>query len=235
MLRGQMASPKRPIATQNEGPLHAALKSWYRQPGDRLEVPVDGRQIDLVRGPLLIEIQTSSFASLRRKLQQLLELHSVRLVHPVTLQKWIVRTEGQHGKVIGRRKSPRTGRLEDVFYELVSLAPILSHPRFSLEIVLTNEDEVRKREPGRAWRRKGWVVVERRLLEVVDSCRIVEPHDLLGLLPSGLTAPFSTADISQRADVSRNLAQKMAYCLREAGVIDVIGKQGNARLYGVAA
>ena len=230
-----MASPKRPIATQNEGPLHAALKSWYREPGDRVEVPVDGRQIDLVRGGLLIEIQTSSFASLRRKLQQLLKSHSVRLVHPVTQHKWIVRTEGKRGKVIGRRKSPRTGRLEDVFYELVSLAPILSHPGFSFDIVLTKEDEVRKREPGRAWRRKGWVVVERRLLKVVDSRLIVDPQDLLGLLPQGLTPPFSTADISERADVPRNLAQKMSYCLRAAGVLDVVGKQGNARLYGVAA
>ena len=28
-------SPHRKIATLNEKPLHAALKKWYRQPGDR--------------------------------------------------------------------------------------------------------------------------------------------------------------------------------------------------------
>ena len=46
------------IATLREGPLHAALKAWYRQPGDGVEVPVDCSQVDLVRGGLLVEIQT---------------------------------------------------------------------------------------------------------------------------------------------------------------------------------
>jgi hypothetical protein len=41
--------PRHTIATMNEGPLHASLKAWYAQPGDREEVPVDGRQIDLGR------------------------------------------------------------------------------------------------------------------------------------------------------------------------------------------
>ena len=42
------------IGTLNEKPLHAALKAWYAQPGDRLEVAVDGFVVDIVRGDLLI-------------------------------------------------------------------------------------------------------------------------------------------------------------------------------------
>ena len=61
------------IGTLNEGSLHAGLKQWLWQPGDRVEVPVGGFVVDLVRGNQLIEIQTTSFAAMGRKLDHLLE------------------------------------------------------------------------------------------------------------------------------------------------------------------
>jgi hypothetical protein len=56
------------INVYNEKSLHAALKKWYTQPGDQLEIRVDGYIIDLVRGDLLVEVQTGSFSPLKRKL-----------------------------------------------------------------------------------------------------------------------------------------------------------------------
>ena len=41
-----------------EKPLHAGVKRWYAEDGDRIEVPIGGYVIDLVRGDLLIEVQT---------------------------------------------------------------------------------------------------------------------------------------------------------------------------------
>jgi len=55
------------IGTLNEGALHAQLKEWYRRPGDLLEQVAGGFVVDLVRGDLLVEIQTGGFAPLRRK------------------------------------------------------------------------------------------------------------------------------------------------------------------------
>jgi len=58
------------IGELNEKPLHAALKTWYAGPDDRVEVPVNGGQrgyvIDLVQDDLLIEIQTGNFSSIKR-------------------------------------------------------------------------------------------------------------------------------------------------------------------------
>jgi hypothetical protein len=227
-------SPYRPIATLNEGPLHAALKAWYWRDGDRTEVPVDGRQVDIVRGDLLVEIQTRSLGALRGKLEGLLEDHFVRLVHPVACVRWILRFDQVEQRWVGRRKSPKHGRLEDAFAELVGLASLLAHPRFSFEILLTQEEEVRRQEPGRAWRRRGWVVVERRLLDVLESHLFRDVGDLGRLLPPGLPAPFSTADLAERLHLARHIAQKMAYCLKAARVIEPAGKRGNARLYHVA-
>jgi hypothetical protein len=229
----ESASHSNAIATLNEGPLHSALKAWYARAGDLLEVPVDGRQIDIVRGDLLIEIQTRNLAAIRRKLEVLLEIHHVHLVHPVAHERWILRVEGDDHQVTGRRRSPRRGRLEDAFKELVSVAKLLSHPRFSCEILLTREEEVRRHEPGRAWRRNGWVVVERRLLDVVESHILRDPRDLCRTLPLELPAPFTATDLAAGLRISPALAQKMAYCLREAGAITTEGKRGHARTYRV--
>ena len=218
----------------NEGPLHAALKAWYAAPGDREEVPMDGRQIDLVRGETLIEIQTKSLGSLSQKLQVLLEHHRVVVVHPVGVEKWVVRLD-EDGVVLGRRKSPKRGRLEDAFEELVGLAKVLAHPNFSLEILLVAEDEVRRHEPGRVWRRKGWVIVERRLVNVLER-RVFQGGDAFrDLLPHGLPAPFTTAHLAQSLGIPRDLAQKMAYCLRASGAVVDDGKDGNARRYRLRA
>ncbi|MDH3682126.1 MAG: hypothetical protein OEV40_19505, partial [Acidimicrobiia bacterium] len=59
----------------NEGSLHAELKDVFARPGDELEVELDGFVIDIRRGDTLIEIQTSSFAAMGRKLDHLLAGH----------------------------------------------------------------------------------------------------------------------------------------------------------------
>ncbi|MBN1867913.1 hypothetical protein JW916_11535 [Candidatus Sumerlaeota bacterium] len=226
------AESRRRFATLNEKPLHAALKAWYAGPEDRTEVHVDGSLVDIVRASdgLLVEIQTRNLAAIRRKLTRLLARHRVRLVHPVAIEKWIVRTDGE-GAVLGRRKSPKRGRVEDAFTELVHVPRLLVHPNFSFEVVLIREEEVRRHQPGRVWRRKGWTTCERRLIEVVGRRAFETPAQLAGTLPDGLPDPFTTRDLAALLEIRLALAQKMTYCLREMDAISVSGKKGNAVLY----
>jgi len=226
--------PAHLISTLNESPLHADLKAWYARPGDRLEVPVEGFIIDIVREDLLIEIQTGSLASLKRKLPALADEYPVRLVVPIPREKWIVRLAEDGQNTLSRRRSPRRGQIEDIFGELVSFPQLLAHPNFSLEVLLTQEEELRRYDGTRAWRRRGWVTHERRLLEVVDRRRFSTPGEMAGLLPPSLDEPFSTADLAAAIARPRRLAQRMAYCLREMGEIEAVDKQGNAILYGRA-
>jgi len=218
------------IGVLRESPLHAALKSWCAGPGDKVEVPVDGFIIDIVQEDGLVEVQTGGFSSIRKKLLSLVEHHRVQLVYPIAQDKWIVKVAGD-GQMVSRRKSPKRGRWSDVFDELVRFPKLLIHPSFSLELVLTQEDEIWRPATGRAWRRRGWRVEERHLLRVVEHRVFATPLDLLGLLPGDLSEPFTTADIATVLHRRRPLAQKMAYCLREMGVIVPIGKNGNAILY----
>jgi hypothetical protein len=221
------------IGTLREKPLHASLKRWYARAGDRVEVPVDGFVIDLVREDLLIEVQTSGFSSMKRKATSLLQLgHRLRIVHPIPVDKWIVKVDAE-GAVLSRRRSPRHGAPTDIFAELVSFPELLVHPHLEVDVLLTIEEEYRHLTPGRAWRRKGWAVAERRLIEVVDSLLITDSEDLTRLLPDGLPERFTTADLAAKLGRSRRAAQQMAYCLQRAGVIVAVGKNGNTVRYRV--
>jgi hypothetical protein len=218
------------IGTLREGALHAQLKAWYRRPGDRIEVPVAGYVLDLVRGDLLVEIQTGGFAPLRKKLDALTREHCVRLVAPVPLQRRIVRLSAE-GELLSARRSPRRGRIEDVFSRLVSIPTLLCRPRFELEVLLTHEDELRVHVPGRAFRRHGWTVAGRTLASVQAHVRIRDPDQAAALLPAELPDPFDTADLAEAAAVTRRLAQQMVYCLRLMGALETHGKRGHSSLY----
>jgi hypothetical protein len=221
----------RTIGTLNEKPLHAALKRWYARPNDHLEVAVDGYVIDIVRGDLLVEIQTRNFASIKQKLIDLAAHYPVRLVYPIASEKWIVRLEKDGHRSLGRRKSPKRGNLLEVFAELVSFPQLLSRPNFSLHVLLIQEEEVRRFDGRRGWRRRGWVTHQRRLLKVVDQRLFEAPADLLTLVPPSLDEPFTTSELAAAITRPRWLAQKMAYCLRKMGAIAPSGKRGNSILY----
>ncbi len=219
------------IGTLNEKPLHAALKRWYARAGDLTEAPVDGFTVDIVRGDWLIEIQTRNLSAIRGKLYTLTQRHCVRLVYPVAQEKWIVRLSKTDKSVLGRRKSPKRSTVENLFEELVSIPQLIAHPNFSIEVVLIQEEEVRREVNTRRGQRRGWVTHERRLLEVVGQCLLETPADLLALIPTTLKDPFTTTDLAHAIGRTPWLAQKMAYCLREMGAITVIGKRGRGLLY----
>jgi hypothetical protein len=218
------------IGTLREGELHRQLKQWYRRPGDLVEEVVSDYVVDIVRGDLLIEIQTGSFTPLRRKLERLAPDHPVRIVTPIAVTRRIVRLSGE-GEILSSRRSPVHGRVEDIFARLVSIPALLCRPGVEIEVLLTEESEMRVHRPGRAFRRHGWVVCGRSLASIVDRRRIAGPGDAVALLPPRLPREFDTAELADSAGISRRLAQQMTYCLSAMGAIEMVGIRRRARVY----
>ena len=219
------------IGTLGEKSLHAALKDWYAQPGDLIESEVGGFHIDIVRRNLLIEIQTANFSSLKRKLTRLLETHPLRLVYPIAREKWIVRLAADGKTRLGRRKSPKRGHLSHLFLELVRIPDLIMNPNFSLEVLLIQEEETRCADGAGSRRRKGLSLVDRCLIEVLSRHLFTEPLDFLSLMPPDLKEPYSTRELAESLGQPRWIAQKITYCLRSMGVLEIAGKNGNALLY----
>ncbi len=219
------------IGTLNEKALHAALKEWIAEPGDRFETPVEGYVVDIVRGDELMEIQTRNFSTMKQKLQELTQRQPLRLVYPIAMEKWIVSLPKDSTSKLRRRKSPKRGQPAQLFAELVSIPKLILSPHFTIEMLLIQEEEVRFYDGNRAWRRRGWVVQERRLLDVVERRVYRSPADLAALIPETIDNGFDTSELADALNVRRRLAQQMAYCLRECGAIEQVGKAGNALLY----
>ena len=115
--------------------------------------------------------------------------------------------------------------------ELVSFPSLLSHPNFTLEIALVEEEELRRPDARRGWRRGGFVIEERRLLGVVDTVVLEAPEHLLQLLPSDLPVPFTSADLADGLGRSRHFGQEVAYCLRVSEAVEVVGRDRRGILY----
>ncbi|MBW2409423.1 MAG: hypothetical protein JRF72_06455 [Deltaproteobacteria bacterium] len=222
---------KHRIGVLGEKSLHAKLKEWYSQPGDRFEKVIDNFHIDIVRDKFLIEIQTRSFSSIKRKLETLVKKFTVRLVLPIAREKWIVRIARNGTTQLGRRKSPKKGNIFHLFQELVSFPDLIKNRNFSIEVLFTLEEEIRRDDGLGSWRRKGWSIADRCLIEVTGNHIFERPSDFLALIPASVPDPFSTKDLAEITGIPRWLAQKMAYYLRKMRVIESVGKSGNSVLY----
>ena len=155
------------------------------------------------------------------------------MIYPIPREKWIVKQANEYSGKATRRKSPKRGRVEDIFFEMVSFPHLLLSPNFSLEVLLIKEEEVRRYDEKGSWRKRGWVTEERRLLEVEGQRLFEDATDLRALLPEALGETFTTGDLAEVIGIRIRLAQKMVYCLRKAEVIELKGKRGRANLYGV--
>ncbi len=217
--------------------LHRELKERYATSDDAdVEVRHGAYRVDVVRGRELVEIQHSGLSAIRRKVEELLATHKVRVVKPLVTAKLLVKRKRKSGPVVDRRWSPKRQTLIDAFDELVSFARLLPHKRLTMEIVPVVVEEWRRPGHGRRRRRRDndFVIEDRVLIETESPVEIVKPADMLRLLPEPPPREFDTAELANHLGVKRWIAQRIAYCLRESGVVRQVGKRGNALVYRLA-
>ncbi|MFW9798775.1 MAG: hypothetical protein ACFFE2_17195 [Candidatus Thorarchaeota archaeon] len=225
---------KRPaIGTLQERSLHASLKELYCTGDAKTEVQIDGFVVDVVKGGLLIEIQTRNFAAIKNKLRTLFKVYPVRLVHALPRRKWIVKETSDGSTQLSRRLSPKSCGFEDIFDELVRIPSFIIHSNFSIEVLLIDEEEIRRKDGMGSWRRRGWSIVDRRLIEVIDRRVYETPSDFLHFIPDSLEKPFTNSDLVNALDISRRLGQKLTYSLRKMNALKIVGKRGNALLHDI--
>jgi hypothetical protein len=216
------------IGSLNESSIHSALKKLYA-PSKDTEIRVGEYIVDSSRNDLIVEIQTGSFAKIRKKLTSLLAHHPVRLVHPIARDKTIVVYDGEMKEILRTRKSPKRGELLDIVYELVHIPDILGHPRFSLEVLLTREEEIRRADGLGSWRRRGVSIVDRRLVEVLERRGFETIDSYLTLLSPAIGSTFTNRDLAERMGKPVEKVRRLTYCLKRCGAIEVAGTEGKAQ------
>ena len=218
------------LAIMNECSLHSEIKKVYSLIGDQFEVKIGNYIVDILRANLIIEVQTKNFSALKEKLQALTENHRVRLVYPLAEKKWITQVTKDH-VVLNSHKSPRKGRLTDLFAELVMIPHLIDEENFSLEVLLIDEDEVRCDDGKGSWRRKGVSIIDRKLLKVNDRILFQTKADYLKILPENLNEVFTNKELAKLAKIPIRTARQITYCLKKGGVVRLAGKKVREQVF----
>ena len=204
--------------------LHTGIKEWYSVLGGQVEVEVDDFIVDVVKDGLLIEIQTRNLSAIKKKLGKLLLTNQVRLVYPIAKVKWIVYVSNS-GEFVRKRRSPKRGKIIDLFIEMVHLSDLINDKNFSFEVLLIEEEELRCDDGKGSWRRRGVSVKDRKLLKVFDSVVFEDRTDFLKILPDNLGVSFTNRVLAKKLGISIRLAQKITYCLRKMNALIIDGKK----------
>jgi len=196
--------------------LHKALKQHYASDTGETEVRVGDYVVDVLKDGCIYEIQTANLGALRQKLMALSRKHPVCLVCPIPAVRVISRPSID-GETLAARRSPKKGSYVDAFNELVHLTGVLPGRRLTLELLLVRERQLRVDNGLGSWRRKGVSIVERQLVEILDSRRLSKLEDYRALLPSCPEEPFTSRQLAECSGIPVGLARKALYFLSRSG------------------
>ena len=208
------------IGQLNERSLHNQLKRRYAESGGLVEQKVDGFVVDVLIGDEIVEIQTGGMIKLRRKLDQLVPAHRVRIVYPIASTIRILKT-APNGELLSNRHSPRRGRPEEAFRELGWIADMLPNARIVVDILMVAVTEVRSDDGKGSWRRRGVSIVERRLDRIDETITLVSPDDYLAMLPDCAGTRFTNSDLCECASLPYRVVQPMTGALKKMGLLSV--------------
>jgi hypothetical protein len=222
------------IGTLNEHSLHAFLKQYYEPDATKCEIKI-GRYVadiaDIENSGAITEIQTRGFFSLKKKLAFFLKEHDVTVVYPVAQIKRLFWVEPTTGEALPPRKSPKTGKALEIFYEFIHIKELLCEPRLSFKIVLLELDEYKMLDGWSRDHKKGATRKDRVPTSILGEVDIRCTQDYLKLLPDGLPEKFTVSELMKAGHMSRTLAQRAVTVLRAVNVIERAGKSGRAYLY----
>ena len=219
------------IGTRFESSLHRDLKENYTGQGGQTEAEVGRFVADGINADgEYIEIQTGSFAPLRKKALELALRGRLRIIYPVIISKYIEVFDAE-GKLCYRRKSPRRGNPWDLFYALVYAPELPLISGIAIELVIIDALEQRIQDGKGSWRRRGLSIQDRRLLQVHECICLKNPPDYLRFVPFSYNEQFTSEMLREKTGIPIVLARKTLYVLSKMGLVERVGKQGKAQVY----
>ena len=219
------------IGTLSEKTMHAVVKNYVEPDEQYHEIPTNGFVADVRHGQEVLEIQTRSFNVMRRKLESFLPLYQVTIVHPIPATKWLSWIDEDTGEVTSRRKSPKRGTPYMAFKELYKIKPFLMNENLRIRLLMIDVEESRLLNGWSQDRKKGSVRHDRIPVELIEDILIECPRDYMMLIPEELPDEFLTKDFAKASKLPLGQAQTALNILHFLGLVERVGKRGNAFIY----
>lgn len=219
------------IGTLQEKTIHSVLKNYYAPHLAMHEQKVAGYVADIFTGQHIIEIQTRQFQRLNKKLEAFLPLYDVTVVYPVAHTKWLSWIDPETGEVTKKRKSPKTGHIYQICRELYRIKPYLTHPHLHFIICLLEVEEYKMLNGWSHDKKRGATRHDGFPTRLVEEVTLNHLADFVKLLPSDLPTPFTSKDYHKLTKLPINHASTALNVLYSMGLIERVGKVGNAYCY----
>lgn len=221
------------IGMLGEKTLHSALKYYYEPDETKHERELAGFLADILNGEGVTEIQTRNLFSMKRKLRAFSGLVPVTVVHPVIRTRGLIYLDPQTGELSKRRVSPRHGRPEDAFSELVHIREELALPRLRFMILLVDADEYRIKDGLETRRGKKPLKFELVPRGIAGEYALENNGDYLRLLPEGLErSAFTVRELAECARLPERTASAMCAVMLARGALER-KKEGKRFVYSV--
>lgn len=222
------------IGTYKEKTQHLILKHYFEPDTAFHEVPYHGFVADIRRDDGIIEIQTSSFGAMRRKLEVFLDDSDVTVVYPVPHRKRIAWIDAD-GNVSEPHLSPKRYSAAELLPNLVYISAYLANPRLHFVVAMLEVEEYRNLDGWGNGGKRGSTRYDRIPVKLCELIEIRSMLDLRKLLPFAAGDRFSAEMLRKKARFSSRAAGAAMRVLRDTGAILPVGKESRTTYYRVAA
>lgn len=220
------------IGTMGEKALHAVVKSYYEPDECYREVDVLGFVADIKYGDRIIEIQTTSFNRLNKKLEKYLEEYYVTVVYPIALNKHIVWIDPETGAVVAKNKSNKKGSPVEFLYEASKIRRFINHERLRFELLFVDVDEYKLLDGYGPERKSRCTKLYKMPVSLQYVTAIESAKDVKAFLPPEITdGRFTFAEFEKIMKIKDRRARYSLNALIEYGIVHVADKSGKVIIY----
>ncbi len=214
------------IGTNKERTLHQYLKYYFCNESIYHEQKLSGYIVDILKDNKIIEIQTSSFNAMRKKLETLLPKYKINIVYPIIIERTLYNFDEQ-GVLLNIRKSPKKEHPLKIGKELYKINNLLTNPNLSFTIVLLKVYEERIPFINR-YKQKKTTRINQIPYELIDIIKL-NRNSLSNLIP--FDTEFDALMFKKKTKLSPRDTSSSLLALRTLNVIEIVRKDGKKYIY----
>lgn len=222
------------IGTLSERALHRILKLAEEPCEACHEIKVKGSVADIKNADGIVEIQTRAFERMPPKLKKFLPEYPVKLLYPIAKKKTVHWIDPETKEIAPGRKSPKTGKPSDAFYELYKIRAFLSDKNLSVHLLFLDMAEYRYRNGYGKEKKRGAARIERIPTALHEQIVLSSREDYRIFLPETLGEEFTAKEYAKAIGQKPRYAYLGLRILKDCfGLISHVRTEGREYVYKV--
>lgn len=221
------------IGTLGEKTLHRILKNYYEPQSENHEIKIGNFVADIVGKDGIIEIQTRNFNTMRKKLSAFLEVTDVTIIYPIAQLKWLCWIDQTTGEITKKRRSPKKGVPQDIFFELYKIKSYLNNPNLHFKICMLEVTEYRYLNGWSHDKKRGSSRCDRIPTDILNEVQINSISDYKKLIPDNLPENFTSKDFSKACKIPTRSSQIALNILNYLEIVTRVSKKRNSYIYKI--